>query len=145
MARAQASAKSIIAAKSRAKHATVRTKCAHHNYCTHYVAFVPGATEHLNFKHLTLPLSLTACCTPHSKFHQIAQSAVSADLLLACSLANTACAVMNIMTALIFIIHHCLSVACIVSCCCPPLIPPRAHDSCGNLSIPTLMCCINLK
>ena len=30
--------------------------------------------------------------------------AVSADLLLACSLANTACAIMNVMTTLIFII-----------------------------------------
>ena len=41
------------------------------------------------------------------RLHRIARSApfaVSADLLLACHLANAACAVANIMTALVFII-----------------------------------------
>ena len=32
---------------------------------------------------------------------------------------------------------HCLSVACILSCSCCPLIPPRAHGSCGNFLFPT--------
>ena len=72
------------------------------------------------------------------RLHRMAQSAMSADLLLACSLANAACAVANVMATLIFVIHHCLSVACILSHCCCPLIPPCAHGSCGNLSFPTL-------
>ena len=41
------------------------------------------------------------------RLHQIARSAAfaaSIDLLLACSLANAVCAIMNIVTALIFII-----------------------------------------
>ena len=29
-------------------------------------------------------------------------------------------------------LHHCLSVTCILSCCCCPLIPPRTCGSCGN-------------
>ena len=36
---------------------------------------------------------------------------------------------------------HCLSVACILSCCCCPLIPPHARGSCGNFLFPTHSCC----
>ena len=66
---------------------------------------------------------------------------MSMDLLLVCTLANAACAVTNLMTALIFVIHHCLSLACILSCCCLPLIPPSARGSCGDLSFPTESAC----
>ena len=52
-------------------------------------------------------------------------------------LANATCAVANVTTALIFVIHHCLSVACVLSCCCHLLIPPHACGSCGNLLFPT--------
>ena len=40
------------------------------------------------------------------RLHRIARSATiaSTDLLLACSLANTTCAIVNIMTTLIFVI-----------------------------------------
>ena len=60
------------------------------------------------------------------------------DLLLACYLANTACAIMNIMTALIFIILIVSRLhACILSCCSCPLMPPRARGSCGVCLFPT--------
>ena len=36
---------------------------------------------------------------------------------------------------------HCLSVACILSCCSYPLFPPRACGSCGNFLFPTHSCC----
>ena len=76
-------------------------------------------------------ISLHSCHFTQLRFN------VSVDLLLLCSLANTTCTIINIMTTLIFIIHHCLSVACVLSCCCSPLIPPLARSSCGNLSFPT--------
>ena len=46
-------------------------------------------------------------CVPMFRLHRIARSTAftaSIDLLLACSLANATCAIMNIMTTLIFII-----------------------------------------
>ena len=52
------------------------------------------------------------------------------DLPLARTLANTACAVANVMTTLIFIIVS--QVTCILSCCCCPLIPPRAGGNWGT-------------
>ena len=58
--------------------------------------------------------------------------AVSADLLLACSLANTACAIMNVMTTLIFVIFVSWSHAFFL------VVVLRTHGSCGKLLFPTL-------
>ena len=70
------------------------------------------------------------------RVHRIARSstAMFVDLLLVCYLANTTCAIINIMTT-----HHshCLSVTCIPSCYSNPLFPPRACGSCGDFLFPT--------
>ena len=78
------------------------------------------------------------------------------DLLLVCYLANATCASVcrppasaplgqNCLCCCKHCDHsdlhhsHCLSVTCILSCCCCPLIPPRARGSCGDFSFPTSM------
>ena len=51
------------------------------------------------------------------------------DLLLVCSMANTTCSIIVIMTTLIFIIVS-LSVACVHCCCSRTLVLPRTSGSC---------------
>ena len=48
---------------------------------------------------------------------------------------------LNVSQTLAHKLHHCLSVACILSCCSCPLIPPRARGSWGNSLLPTHSCC----
>ena len=60
------------------------------------------------------------------------------NLLPACCLANATCASCCKHCDHSDLRHsHCLSVTCILSCCCCPLFPPRAHGSCGNSLFPT--------
>ena len=69
---------------------------------------------------------------------QIARSVtiMFTNLLPACYLANATCASCCKHCDHSDLRHsHCLSVTCILSCCCCPLIPPHACGSCGNFLV----------